>query len=345
MRRGPGLPRLQTGERRTPQLRGGGHTATYLGRLAQKRAGERRQGDAKATANTNPTKKHGSTNAEPRMKGSRPAVDKPPAAANAPANNDNTPPTTYAAALSPQPQTAPKQANQAPNRCAAAPLRARQPRRVNGPPRRRRQTNGPTARRASHLRCSPCELQHSLPLRVAEDYRPPSRRRPTSYRAAPAPAACRLPRRACRSCFASTARSNDSPRIAEFSAPSQPAAAPADTPAAQAGPSADAATTYSEMRELAIKKQVTKLARILKESEDEPTENNVDVPAAGKSKKRRSKRRSLSREKDDVKMDVSEAEESHTASASRQATTPKAEDVVLRPEGPQHTTDPPPQSD
>ncbi|XP_049790120.1 nematocyst expressed protein 3-like [Schistocerca nitens] len=92
-----------------------------------------------------------------------------------------------------------------------------------------------------------------------------------------------------------------------------------------------------------IAEQVTKLARILKESGDEPKENNVDVPSAGKAKKRRSKRRSLSREKD--KMDVSEAEESDTASASKKATTPKAEDVVLRPERPQHSTDPPPQSD
>ncbi|XP_049957630.1 nischarin-like [Schistocerca serialis cubense] len=137
------------------------------------------------------------------------------------------------------------------------------------------------------------------------------------------------------------------PRIAEVSAPAaapaQPTAAPADSPAAQAGPSADAATPYSEMRELAIKKQVTKLARILKESEGEPKENNVDVPAAGKAKKRRSKRRSLSREKDE-KMDVSESEESDTASATKKATTPKAEDVVLRPERPQHSTDPPPQS-
>ncbi|XP_049771884.1 uncharacterized protein LOC126151204 [Schistocerca cancellata] len=51
------------------------------------------------------------------------------------------------------------------------------------------------------------------------------------------------------------------PRIAEVSAPAQPTAAPPDSPAAQAGPSADAATPYSEMRELAIKMQVTKLAR------------------------------------------------------------------------------------
>ncbi|XP_049798238.1 neuromodulin-like [Schistocerca nitens] len=134
------------------------------------------------------------------------------------------------------------------------------------------------------------------------------------------------------------------PRIAEVSAPAQPTAAPADSPAAQAGPSTDAATPYSEMRDIAIKMQVTKLARILKESEDEPKEINVDVPAAGKSKKRRSKRRSRSREKDE-KMDVSEAEESDTASAPKKATTPKAEDVVLRPERPQHSTDPPPQRD
>ncbi|XP_049861980.1 uncharacterized protein LOC126355661 [Schistocerca gregaria] len=137
------------------------------------------------------------------------------------------------------------------------------------------------------------------------------------------------------------------PRIAEVIAPAaaaQPTAAPANSPAAQAGPSGDAATPYSETRELAIKKQVTKLARILKESEDEPKENNVDAPAAGKSKRRRSKRRSLSREKDD-RMDVSEPEESDTAAATIKATTPKAEDVVLRPERPQHSTDPPPQSD
>ncbi|XP_049944144.1 60S ribosomal protein L22-like [Schistocerca serialis cubense] len=67
-------------------------------------------------------------------------------------------------------------------------------------------------------------------------------------------------------------------------APAQPTAAPASSPAAQAGPSADVATPYSEMRELAIKKQVTNLARILKESEDEPKGKNVDVPAAGNPK-------------------------------------------------------------
>ncbi|XP_049861979.1 pinin-like [Schistocerca gregaria] len=128
-------------------------------------------------------------------------------------------------------------------------------------------------------------------------------------------------------------------QVTERSAPAPPTAV-----AAGAGPSAATPPTYSEMREESIKKNVNRLARILKESDDEKAE---DERKPSKSKRRRNKRRSRSREmqtSNDERMDTSDAEASDASSANTTRRSTLSEDVTLRPDRPQNTADPPPHS-
>ncbi|XP_049848192.1 nucleolar protein dao-5-like [Schistocerca gregaria] len=113
----------------------------------------------------------------------------------------------------------------------------------------------------------------------------------------------------------------------------------------QAEPSAESTpTSYTEAHEIAIKKQVTKLARILKESDDEPKESNEQPQPASKAKRRRNRRRSRSSSSNDERMETSDGEASDIPCANAGNQVSEPEDVVLLPDRPQQAQLPPPHS-
>ncbi|XP_049948117.1 translation initiation factor IF-2-like [Schistocerca serialis cubense] len=125
-------------------------------------------------------------------------------------------------------------------------------------------------------------------------------------------------------------------KVAEVDAPVQEAAVASQT----AGPSSNTPQTFSEMREANIKKSVNKIARMLKESDNERKDTNTE-----RQKPTKPKRKGARRSHDNAeRMETSDGESSDAPPAKTVTHTSKPEDVVLRPDRPQHTPDPPQQS-
>ncbi|XP_049960581.1 transcriptional regulatory protein AlgP-like [Schistocerca serialis cubense] len=134
-------------------------------------------------------------------------------------------------------------------------------------------------------------------------------------------------------------------KVTRAAAPAQPSAEAVIHGSQLAGPSAESTpTSYTEAREIAIKKQVTKLARILKESDDEPKECNEQPQPASKAKRRRNRRRSRSSSSNDERMETSDGEASDISPENARKQTTEPEDLVLRPDRPQQVQPPPPHS-